>query len=624
MDNILSSINEIYSEILRKKSLVVEQEKKLHFFGGASCKMGGGPDGHSSFNPKSWEVNRAWDIMGLEGTSVNSLDNGEVVSVNLKNYNPETKEYGYSIIVNTGMDKIYYTHLSSVGPKIKQGQRISQGDLIGKIGKPKEDPNWPSHVHVAIEKGNLNSLMDGYCNLFTKKTTDSTNSSSANTDDSKFLYGNKSFADLVLPSDIKNFGSPVNEAVMLAPVPIKPGFKGNFNQVRAKGYIHPGTDIPIPSGTPVKAPLSGKVVGVKANQHPCGGTIDIQYSDGFWSRFCHMKQINVKEGDVVNRGDVVGLSGGGSNDYGRGRSSGPHLHFTLKKDGRKVDPAHYMEKFNASDLTFDKSDLNQTSSSDSDEIEGEVDYSSAIKSINSNDNSSSSSSSSSTNTLYGNSDLANFMANALNIKLENEIKEEKVYDDFGKSPQSRYGSVTLPKDKNDKIKSPVKGMVSSGKYNPSCVNQISISHKVFKKDFTLEYCGISKPSVRKGDSISKGTVLGRTNDDVTISLFDESGSRVYIDNYIKAEIEKSKEETRRGNPTEPKFLYDNPWGQILGAILISPFKAFEDKYDQSGKMIQKRTSSPTEKNQVDDWLAQKSPTYSKKVNEQIKRIKKML
>lgn len=625
MDNILSSINEIYSDILRKKIVVLEQDRKPHFFGGASCKMGGGPDGHSSFKPKSWEVNRAWDIMGLEGTSVYSLDNGEVVSVNLKNYNPETKEYGYSITINTGTDKIYYTHLSSVGPNVKQGQKISQGDFIGKIGKPKEDPNWPSHVHVALEKGNLSGLMDGYCNLSPKKgsssSTKDTSSSSATTDSSGFIYGNKSFADMFLPDNIKNFS--VNEAVMLAPVPIKSGFKGNFNQVRAKGYIHPGTDIPVPSGTAVKAPLSGKVVGVKANQHPCGGTIDIQYSDGFWSRFCHMKQINVKEGDVVNRGDVVGLSGGGSNDYGRGRSSGPHLHFTLKKDGRKVDPAHYMEKFNASDLTFDKSDLNQTSSTDSDEIEGEVDYSSAIKSLNSPNNTSSSSSG--VKTLYGNNDFANFMAKSLNINLENEIKEERVYDDFGKFPQSRYGSITLPKEKNEKIKSPVEGTIVSGKYNPSCINQISISHKVYKKDFILEYCGISRPNVRKGNGVSKGSVLGRTNEDVTISLFDESGSRVYIDSYIKAEVEKTKEEERKkGSSPKPKFLYDNPWGQILGTILASPFTAFEDKYDESGKLIQKRSSSPTEKNQVDDWLSKGSPTYSKKVNEEIKRIKKML
>lgn len=615
MDNILSNIAEIYSEILKNKSFINEQEKKPHFFGGANCKMGGGPDGHSSFTPKSWMVNRAWDIMGAEGTSVYSLDNGKVMDVQVKNYNPQTKEYGYSIVINTDVDKIYYTHLSSVGPNIRQGQKVSQGDLLGKIGKPKEDANWTPHVHVAIEKGNLNRLMDGFCNITQKRgsigsTGSTTNSGTTSGGDSDLYYGSKSFADLVVGDKFDSLNESINEATMMAPVPIKPGFKGNFAQNRG-GYIHPGTDIPIPSGTPVKAPLSGKVVGVKANQHPCGGTIDIEYSDGFWSRFCHMKQINVKEGDMVNRGDVVGLSGGGKNDYGRGRSSGPHLHFTLKKDGRKVDPAHYMEKFNASDITYD-SNLKTTTSSDS--IEGEVDYSSGINAIKP----SSSTPSSGPQLFYGSKEFADMLSKSLNLG------EEKVYDEFGKSQQSRYGSITLPKEKNSKIKSPVSGKIKKGKYNPSCMNQITISHEIDGEEFLLEYCNISNVRVRNGESVSKGTLLGETRDDVVISLFDVSGSRVYIDNYIKKEIDKTKKLLTKKIKSEPKIYYDSAWGRIIGNLLASPISWFEDKYDESGKLKQKRWSSPTEKQQPDDWISQGSPTHSKRLKEQIEKIKKNL
>lgn len=622
MDNILSNINEIYSEILKTKSLVIEQEKKLHFFGGASCKPGGGPAGHASFTPKSWEVNRAWDIMGLEGTSVYSLDNGKVSSVQLKNYNPQTKEYGYSIVITTDVDKIYYTHLSSVGPNVKQGQKISQGDLLGKIGKPKEDPNWPPHVHVAIEKGDLSRLMDGFCNITLKKgsinSSGNTTSTTGTTDgDSDMYYGNKSFADLVLGDKFKSLDNQVNEATMMAPVPIKPGFKGNFNQVRKNGYIHPGTDIPIPSGTPVKAPLSGKVVGVKSNEHPCGGTIDIQYSDGFWSRFCHMKQINVKEGDMVNRGDVVGLSGGGANDYGRGRSSGPHLHFTLKKDGQKVDPANFMEKFNASDITYN-SNIKSTPTTDSDSIEGEVDYSSGINALKSV------TSSSEPQLFYGSKEFANMLTKSLDFGLDEELKEEKVYGEFGKNQQSKYGSITLPKEKNIKIKSPVLGKITKSKYNPSCINQISISHEIDSEEFLLEYCGISNIRVKNGDKVSKGTVLGETKDDVVISLFDDSGSRVYIDNYIKKEIDKTKKLSSKGIKSEPKLYYDSAWGRILGDIITTPIRWFEDKYDESGQLKQKRWSSPTEKEQPDDWISQGSPTHSKRLKEQIEKIKKIL
>lgn len=627
MDNILLNISEIYSEILKTKSLIKEQEKKVHIFGGASCKWGGGPDGHASFNPKTWQVNRAWDIMGSEGTSVYAVDNGVITRVEQKKHNPETKEYGYSIEMNTEVDKIYYTHLSSIGPKVKQGQKISQGDLLGKIGKPADDPNWPVHVHLALESGDIKKLVDAYCNVILKKSsgtmTGGTGSSSASTD-SDIYYGNKSFANLVLGDKYKLESTEemksINEVTMMAPVPIKPGFKGNFSQVRRGGYIHPGTDIPIPSGTPVKSPLSGKVVGVHSNRHPCGGTIDIEYSDGFWSRFCHMKQINVKVGDLVNRGDVVGLSGGGANDFGKGRSSGPHLHFTLKKNGQKVDPANYMEKFNAADITYDssiKSDSGTTS--DQDSIEGEVDYSSGIKALNST-----STQKSGPQIFYGNKELADLLSKSVNMKFENEIKEEKVYGDFGKSQQSRYGSITLPKEKNEKIKSSVDGLVTRGKFNPSCVNQISISHEMDGNIFTLEYCGISKPSVRNGNKVSKGDILGRTDTDVTISLFDESGSRVYIDNYLKKEITKSEKLASKGIKSEPKLYYNNAWGRILGNMLTTPVKWFEDQYDETGNLKQKRWSSPSEKTQPDDWMAQGSPTYSKKLKEHIERIKRIL
>jgi hypothetical protein len=210
------------------------------------------------------------------------------------------------------------------------------------------------------------------------------------------------------------------------------------------------------------------------------------------------------------------------------------------------------------------------------------------------------------------------------MKFENEIKEEKVYGDFGKSQQSRYGSITLPKEKNEKIKSPVDGLITRGKFNPSCVNQISISHEMDGNIFTLEYCGISNPSVRNGNKVSKGTTLGKTDTDVTISLFDESGSRVYIDNFIKKEITKTEKLTSKGIKSEPKLYYDSAWGRILGNILTTPVRWFEDQYDETGNLKQKRWSSPTDKVQPDDWMAQGSPTYSKKLKEQIERIKRIL
>ena len=134
----------------------------------------------------------------------------------------------------------------------------------------------------------------------------------------------------------------INEVAMLPPVPIKSGARSNFGEKR-KYEVHPGVDIAVPVGTQVLAPMDGVVKTANFNGNRlCGATIDIDYGNGFWSRFCHMSRIDVKKGDIVKQGQVVGLSGGKVNAPGSGNSGGPHLHFTLKKDGKLVDPLQYV------------------------------------------------------------------------------------------------------------------------------------------------------------------------------------------------------------------------------------------------------------------------------------------
>lgn len=139
-------------------------------------------------------------------------------------------------------------------------------------------------------------------------------------------------------------GILLKEAILLPPLEKMPS-KINHPFGEKRSYeIHPGVDLATPSGTPVKAPMDGEVVNVNNNGRLCGGTIDIDYKNGFWSRFCHIKRIDVKEGQIVKQGEVVGLSGGAANDPQRGNSKGAHLHFTLRKDGKLVDPMDYVNK----------------------------------------------------------------------------------------------------------------------------------------------------------------------------------------------------------------------------------------------------------------------------------------
>lgn len=108
------------------------------------------------------------------------------------------------------------------------------------------------------------------------------------------------------------------------------------------GRIHHGVDLRASSGTPIMSPLDGEVIDAEIRQDACGGTLFIKHADGYKTRYCHCKQINVNKGDIVKKGDVVALSGGGKGDTGRGRSDGAHLHFEVYKNGSTVDPMNHL------------------------------------------------------------------------------------------------------------------------------------------------------------------------------------------------------------------------------------------------------------------------------------------
>jgi murein DD-endopeptidase MepM/ murein hydrolase activator NlpD len=92
---------------------------------------------------------------------------------------------------------------------------------------------------------------------------------------------------------------------------------------------HLGVDLGSAVGTPVKAPISGRVTQAVMSTNACGGTIAI--SDGtVQHRFCHCSKINVQVGQDVEQGAVVGLTGGGPGTPGAGVSTGPHLHWEKK------------------------------------------------------------------------------------------------------------------------------------------------------------------------------------------------------------------------------------------------------------------------------------------------------
>jgi ribosomal protein S27AE len=109
------------------------------------------------------------------------------------------------------------------------------------------------------------------------------------------------------------------------------------------GSHHDGVDLDAVD-EPVKSLADGVVITTHADKYPCGGTIMIKHSDGYTTGFCHMQKINVQVGQEVKKGDVIGISGGGEGDPGKGRSTGKHLHLTIRKDGKPLDPMDYIDK----------------------------------------------------------------------------------------------------------------------------------------------------------------------------------------------------------------------------------------------------------------------------------------
>jgi len=113
------------------------------------------------------------------------------------------------------------------------------------------------------------------------------------------------------------------------------GVRRYYNGVFAEDYYHRGVDYGGASGSAVVAPAGGRIalVGREADGFEIhGNTVGIDHGQGVLSILIHLSRIDVKEGDIVKAGQIVG--GVGST----GASTGPHLHWGLYVHGRAVDP----------------------------------------------------------------------------------------------------------------------------------------------------------------------------------------------------------------------------------------------------------------------------------------------
>jgi murein DD-endopeptidase MepM/ murein hydrolase activator NlpD len=88
-------------------------------------------------------------------------------------------------------------------------------------------------------------------------------------------------------------------------------------------------------GTPIYATGDGKVIRANNRLSGYGNLIEIDHGYGYLTRYAHLSKYNVKQGQTVKRGDIIGYSGS------TGRSSGPHLHYEVHYQGNVVNPINY-------------------------------------------------------------------------------------------------------------------------------------------------------------------------------------------------------------------------------------------------------------------------------------------
>ena len=108
-------------------------------------------------------------------------------------------------------------------------------------------------------------------------------------------------------------------------------FGARVDPITKKDGVHTGADFAVAVGTQIKSAISGTVVEVQHGNKSFGNFVRVKNGD-IVTTYAHCSTLKVKKGDKVKQGDIIALSGN------TGKSSGPHLHFEVSKDGRLLDP----------------------------------------------------------------------------------------------------------------------------------------------------------------------------------------------------------------------------------------------------------------------------------------------
>ena len=286
--------------------------------------------------------------------TLQGADSGDIESLNklMANFALEGKidydETGNLLDVDVSSIKSNFTQ-----PVTFQTYKVRSGDTISGIAKKFGLTNISTLISVN-DIGNVRQLaagqklripsIDGI--VYTVKKGDSLNSITGKYKISleQLLDVNELTSEtlstgqqLFLPGAAMDAASLRNAMGELFRMPIASQFRWSspygyrIDPIAGVKSFHTGTDMACPTGTPILAAMSGKVTTTGINR-VYGNYVIIDHGNGYQTLYAHMSKIIASKGQWVSQGTRIGLVGS------TGYSTGPHLHFTVYKKGKLVDP----------------------------------------------------------------------------------------------------------------------------------------------------------------------------------------------------------------------------------------------------------------------------------------------
>ncbi len=128
---------------------------------------------------------------------------------------------------------------------------------------------------------------------------------------------------------------------------IASGYGYRIDPVYKTTKFHAGLDFSAPQGTPIYATADGAITTAGSTGNGYGNHVIINHGYGYETLYGHMVRVKVRGGQAVKRGEVIGWVGS------TGKSTGPHCHYEVHKNGEKIDPIYFFYN----DLTPEQFDL---------------------------------------------------------------------------------------------------------------------------------------------------------------------------------------------------------------------------------------------------------------------------